>query len=56
MAPHSFEELANEQGVTPIDDVEALLGKSSPEDESAEQFSSMLRQWRREVAGADSSQ
>jgi hypothetical protein len=56
VAPRSFEELANQQGVTPIDDFEALLGKPSPEDESAEEFSSMLRQWRREVAGVDSSQ
>ena len=56
MAPRSFEELAHQQGVTPIDDFEALLGKPSPEDESAEEFSGMLRQWRREVTGADSSQ
>jgi hypothetical protein len=56
VAPRSFEELANQQGVTPIDDFEALLGKPSPEDESAEEFSNMLRQWRREVAGVDSSQ
>jgi hypothetical protein len=56
IAPRSFEELANQQGVTPIDDFEALLGKPSPEDESAEEFSGMLRQWRREVAGADSPQ
>jgi hypothetical protein len=54
--PRSLEELANQQGVTPIDDFEALLGKPSPEDESAEEFSGMLRQWRREVAVADSSQ
>ena len=56
IAPGSFEELANQQGVTPIDDFEALLGKPSPEDESAEEFSGMLRQWRREVACADSSE
>jgi hypothetical protein len=54
--PRSFEELAHQQGVTPIDDLETLLGKPSPEDESAEVFSGMLRQWRREVTGADSSQ
>jgi len=52
-APRSFEELASQQGVTPIDDLEVLLGKPSPEDESAEEFSGMLRQWRREVPGAD---
>jgi hypothetical protein len=56
IAPGSFEELANQQGVTPINDFETLLGNPSPEDESAEEFSSMLRQWRREVASADSSQ
>jgi len=56
IATGSFEELANQQGVTPIDDFEALLGKPSPEDESAEEFSLMLRQWRREVTDADSSQ
>jgi hypothetical protein len=56
IAPRSFEELASQQGVTPIDDFEALLGKPSPEDESAEEFSGMLRQWRREVTGPDSSQ
>jgi hypothetical protein len=54
-APRSFEELAHQQGVTPIDDFEALLGKPSPEDESTEDFSGMLRQWRREAVGADSS-
>ena len=47
-ASPSFEELAARQGVTPIDDFETLLGKSLPEDESAEQFSASLRQWRQE--------
>jgi hypothetical protein len=46
IAPRSFEELANQQGVTPIDEIEALLGKPSRDDESAEEFSAMLRQWR----------
>jgi len=44
----SFEELAAQQGVTPIDDFEALLGESLPEDESAEEFAASLREWRRE--------
>ena len=44
----SFEELAAQHGVTPIDDFESLLGKPSPEDESAEEFSANLREWRRE--------
>jgi len=56
IAPGSFEELANQQGVTPIDDFELLLGRPLPEDESAEEFADMLRQWRREVTGADRSQ
>jgi hypothetical protein len=55
IAARSFEELANQQGVTPIDDFEALLGKPSPGDESAEEFSGMLRQWRREFPGSNSS-
>ncbi len=53
MNPRSLEELANQQGVTPIDDFAALLGKPSPEDESAEEFSRKLRQWRRDVTDAD---
>ena len=44
----SFEELAAQQGVTPVDDFETLLGEPSPEDESAEKFSASLRQWRQE--------
>jgi hypothetical protein len=44
----TFEELAAQQGVSPIDDFESLLGKPSPEDESVEEFSARLREWRRE--------
>jgi hypothetical protein len=44
----SFEELAAQQGVAPVDDFEALLGVRLPEDESAEEFSASLREWRRE--------
>jgi hypothetical protein len=47
-ASPSFEELAAQQGVAPIDDFEALLGEPLPEDESAEEFSTSLREWRRE--------
>lgn len=47
-ASPSFEELAAQQGVTPIDDFETLLGKPVLEDESAEEFSARLREWRRE--------
>ena len=44
----SFEELAAQQGVAPIDDFEALLGPPWREDESAEEFAASLRGWRRE--------
>jgi len=47
-ASPSFEELAAQQGVTPIDDFETLLGEPLPEDESVEEFSASLRDWRRE--------
>lgn len=47
-ASPSFEELAAQQGVAPIDNFETLLGRPSPEDESAEQFSASLREWRQE--------
>lgn len=50
-APPSFEELALQQGVAPVEDFEVLLGKPSPEDESAEEFGKRLREWRREGAG-----
>ena len=47
-ASPTFEELAAQQGVTPIDDLEALLGEPLRGDESAEEFSASLREWRRE--------
>ena len=47
-ASPSFEELAAQQGVTPIDDFETLLGEPLPGDESAEEFTAKLREWRRE--------
>jgi hypothetical protein len=55
-ASPSFEELAAQQGVAPIDDFEALLGTPSREDESAEEFSARLREWRREGTRPASSQ
>jgi len=48
-ASPSFEEPAAQQGVVPIDDIEALLGKPLSEDESAEEFAASLREWRREA-------
>ena len=47
-ASFSFEELAEQQGVVSISDFESLIGKPSPQDESAEELSAMLRPWRRE--------
>jgi hypothetical protein len=44
----SFEELARQQGVTPIGDFEILLGEPVDGDESVEEFSASLRGWRRE--------
>jgi serine/threonine protein kinase HipA of HipAB toxin-antitoxin module len=49
-----FQELADQQGVAPVDNFEALLGRPSPDDESAEAFAVRLRQWRREGTGSDS--
>lgn len=54
-ATPSFQELAAQQGVVPIDNFDALLGKPAPEDETAEQFSAMLREWRREGTDSDAS-
>jgi len=47
-ASFSFEELAEQQGVVSISDFESLIGQPSPQDESAEELSAMLRPWRRE--------
>jgi hypothetical protein len=47
-ASPTFEELAAQQGVAPIDDFETLLGEPLAEDESAEEFSASLREWRLE--------
>jgi hypothetical protein len=49
--PPSFEELALQQGVAPVEDFDVLFGKPSPEDESAEEFAERLREWRREGTG-----
>ena len=51
-ASPSFEELAVQQGIAPIDDFKALLGAPSCEDESAEEFSATLREWRRAPTGS----
>jgi len=48
----SFEEIAARQGVQPVSDFDILLGHPSTEDEPVEKFAAMLREWRREGAGA----
>lgn len=48
----SFDELAAQQGIAPVEDFDDLIGRPSPEDESAEEFSAMLRAWRREGTGS----
>ncbi len=52
----SFEELAAQQGISPVEDFEALIGGPSPEDESVEEFSAMLRAWRRDGIGTRDTQ
>ncbi len=44
----TIEDLAMEQGVRPATDFESLLGDFWPEDESADDFISAVRLWRRE--------
>jgi len=46
----SLEELAAQQKVQRVTDFDALLGHSSAEDESADEFAAMLRGWRWEGA------
>ena len=55
-APPSFQELAVQQGVVPVEEFEVLLGRAAPEDESAEEFAVRLREWRREGTDAVSPQ
>jgi hypothetical protein len=52
LPPPSFEELAAQQGVKPLEDFEALMGLPATEDESAEEFAAMLRGWRSEGVGS----
>ena len=46
--PRSFEELARQQGVSPVHHFDSLLGKPFPGDESVDEFQQMLREWRRD--------
>ena len=43
-----LEILAKQQGITPINNFDGLLGDFWPEDESADEFISAVREWRRE--------
>ena len=44
--PATFEALAARQGVSRVDSIETLMGKSAPGDESADKFLDMLRRCR----------
>jgi hypothetical protein len=46
--PKSIEELAEEQGVRPVEDFESLLGDFWPEDESVDDFLAERERWRQE--------
>ena len=52
----SFQELAVQQGVVPVEEFDDLLGRPAPGDESAEEFAVKLREWRREGTDALSTQ
>ena len=47
----SFEELASRQGVLPVTNFDALIGRPAVGDESVEEFAAMLQEWRRDGAG-----
>ena len=47
----SLDELAVSQGVSPVTDFNSFLGHPSREDESVDEFSAMLREWRCEGPG-----
>ena len=47
----SLEELAACQGIQSIADFDALRGRPSREDESADEFHKMLREWRSDSNG-----
>ena len=44
----TWQELAAEQGVRPVERFEDLLGDFWPEDETADDFIAAVREWRRE--------
>lgn len=46
--PQSLEELAQQQGVKPVTNLDDLVADFWPKDESVDDFISAVRQWRRE--------
>lgn len=50
--PRDLQALAAEQKVKPVTNFDALLGDFWPEDETADDFISTVRRWRREGGGA----
>lgn len=46
--PRSLSEIAHEQGVEPIQDIDSLRADFWPEDESVDEFVATIREWRRE--------
>lgn len=49
--PLTLDQLAEEQGVKPISDVNTLLGNFWPEDESADDVVKTIRAWRNDEPG-----
>ena len=46
--PVSVEELAKQQGVSPVTDTDTLLADFWPESDSLEEFAATVRRWRNE--------
>lgn len=46
--PADLQTLARQQGVSPVTNLDDLLGTFWPENESDEEFMTALREWRRE--------
>ena len=48
--PSTIEELAALQGVSTVTDFDSFAGRPSPSDETEEEFTAMLREWRSEAS------
>ena len=46
--PRTWQELAAEQGVSPVGSADELVGDFWPEDESVDDFLAAVREWRRD--------